>query len=120
MLVFWMKVLWLCIDRLRGQIIGGLHDEEGNELGEEGEEAAPDDAATEPEGEGVHEGPSIAPWLGVEAIFDLPDCESDPELEGAGSSMCSEERFGADLVSAPSVGSFDSDSQDAMSGGEFE
>ncbi|CAE7853584.1 unnamed protein product [Symbiodinium necroappetens] len=94
--------------------------EEGGEEGEEGEEAAPDDAATEPEGEGVHEGPNVAPWLGVAAIFDLPDGESDPELEGDGSSMCSEERFGADLLSAPSVGSSDPDSQDTMTGGEFE
>ncbi|CAE7244048.1 unnamed protein product [Symbiodinium sp. CCMP2456] len=98
---------------------GGELEEEGEE-GEEGEEAAPDDAATEPEGEGVHEGPNVAPWLGVAAIFDLPDGESDPELEGDGSSMCSEERFGADLLSAPSVGSSDPDSQDTMTGGEFE
>ncbi|CAE7420612.1 unnamed protein product [Symbiodinium sp. CCMP2592] len=100
-------------------------DEEEEEDCQEGEdeEAAPiedagdDITGTEPEGDAVYEGPALPPWMGVEAIFDNPQEESDSDLEPPASAMGSEDRFGAELLSAPSVASFDPDSQDLTSGG---
>ena len=99
-------------------------EQEGEEEREQ-EEAAPiEDGGrectdTELEGSGVHEGPALPPWMGVAAIFDNPQSESESDLEPEASSMCSEDRFGSDLLSAPSVASCgpDSQDQDTNSGG---
>ena len=71
---------------------------------------------TELEGDKVFEGPVNPPWMGVEAIFDLPqeDGEGGSDLEV--SPPNSAEMYGSDLVSAPSL-SLDPDSQDALPGG---
>ena len=67
----------------------------------------------------MHEGPALPPWMGVAAIFDNPQSESESDLDPEASSMCSEDRFGSDLLSAPSVASCgpDSQDQDTNSGG---
>ena len=67
-------------------------EQEGEEEREQ-EEAAPiEDGGrectdTELEGSGVHEGPALPPWMGVAAIFDNPQSESESDLEPEASSI---------------------------------
>lgn len=89
----------------QGRGRGEDHEEEAEEGGEDAIVPA-EEGDTEPEGDAVHEGPALPPWLGIEAIFDEPQEDEEDEEE-----QDSEAAFGPDLVSAPSVHSLEADSQ---------
>lgn len=88
----------------------GPEEEEEAGGGAEAVVPAEEDPDTELEGPGVYEGPAVAPWVGIEAIFDNPQEEDEEEDEEA-EEVASNEAYGSELLSAPSVDSLEADSQ---------